>query len=82
MRVNTQYKRIGVDGRRGGHHTRVPDALQRAALLRRAGTQTTWQDMERWAPALQRITEEVLRCVRGTRHENPNRRPDSSGSRA
>jgi len=49
-------------------HSRVPDALQRVALLRRAGTQrAAISHLERWAPALQRIAEEALRCVRGTR---------------
>ena len=39
----------------------VPDAVQRATLLRRAGTQNA-----SWAPALQRTAEEALRRVRGT----------------
>jgi len=52
------------------HGARVPDALQRETLLRRAGTQiATRRDSETWAPALQRITEVVLRCVRGTSAE-------------
>jgi hypothetical protein len=42
--------------------SRVPDALQRATLLRRAGTHLATC----WGPALQRITD-VLGCVRGTR---------------
>ena len=44
-------------------YDRVPDAVQRLALLRRAGTQCEGA----WAPAQQRIVEETLRCVRGTR---------------
>jgi len=37
------------------------------ALLRRAGTQESRTPfLVAWAPALQRIAEEALRCVRGT----------------
>ena len=47
--------------------SRCPDALHRAAVLRRAGTQQATRITVAWAPALQRTTEEVLRRVRGTR---------------
>ncbi|EJN10984.1 hypothetical protein PMI42_05707 [Bradyrhizobium sp. YR681] len=46
-------------------HSRIPDALPRVTLLRRAGTHTR---TDAWAPALQRTVEETLRCVRG--HES------------
>jgi len=50
--------------------SRVPDKLQREALLRRAGTQKAARyNAPTWAPALQRTVEETLRCVRGTRAE-------------
>src|SRR5258707_1296057 len=39
------------------------------ALLRRAGTQGATEPAAAWAPALQRIAEVALRCVRGTRSE-------------
>jgi len=49
------------------NHSRVPDAPQRATLLRRAGTQRATREIAAaWAPALQRTAEEALRCVRGT----------------
>jgi hypothetical protein len=47
--------------------SRVPDALQREAVRRRAGTQKSQALLSAaWAPAQQRITD-VLRCVRGKR---------------
>ena len=39
----------------GGVSYRVPDAVQRVALLRRAGT-IAYGVLATWAPALQRIT--------------------------
>src|SRR6187402_589166 len=83
--VATSIQKRWSDRRYHTRVPRVPDARRRhgalktrvnalTALLRRAGTQkATCKLPERWAPALQRITEEVLRCVRGTRAER--RRP-------
>jgi hypothetical protein len=56
-------------GRPGETPYPVPDASRRPWALRcRAGTQqATREGPVRWAPALQRIVEGTLRCVRGTR---------------
>jgi hypothetical protein len=52
----------------GIRRVRVPDAVQRATLLRRTGTHA-FRPRQRWAPALQHTTPQVRRAALRPGHE-------------
>jgi hypothetical protein len=79
FRVENELKLIGdgmelitvKSGNGSGKDDRVPDAVQRAALLRRAGTHSrSARPLVSWTPDQQRITPQVRRAALHPGHAN------------